>query len=86
MWAWLINEGLFSPLNNVESLMFTNGSDCNTSDLSWNQLKGSWNLALQTLGWGRYLAEERGQVPILWQTAKKNKSLREAHETLSRKR
>lgn len=86
MWAWLINEGLFSPLNNVESLMFTNASDCKVSDLSWNELKGSWNLALQTLGWGRYLAKERGQVPILWQTAKKNKLLCEAHETLSRKR
>ena len=33
-------------------------------------MKGSWNLALQTLGWGRYLAEQRHQTPVLWQAAK----------------
>jgi hypothetical protein len=24
--------------------------------MAWNALKGSWNLSLQTLGWGRLLA------------------------------
>ena len=33
-----------------------------SENLQWNQLKGSWNLSLQTLGWGRYLAERDGQV------------------------
>jgi hypothetical protein len=26
--------------------------------VAWNALKGSWNLSLQTLGWGRLLAED----------------------------
>lgn len=83
MWMWLINKGHFSPLNNVESLMFTGDSNCGTKNLAWNHLKGSWNLALQSLGWGRYLAKKRGQVPILWQAVEKNLLLREGYETMT---
>ncbi|MCP4285987.1 MAG: hypothetical protein GY792_16285 [Gammaproteobacteria bacterium] len=68
MWAWLINQGAFSPLTNIESLMSPTEMGCNATAVEWNQLKGSWNLALQTLGWGRYLAEREGLVPVLWQT------------------
>jgi hypothetical protein len=82
MWTWLINEGSFSPLNNVESLLFPAGSKCIASDIQWNQMKGSWNLALQTLGWGRYLAERRGQLPILWQATFNNKFLRDGYSLL----
>ncbi len=64
MWAWLIDQGFFTPLTNVESLSFPANSTCDPSEVSWNDLKGSWNLALQTLGWGRYVAEQRGLVPI----------------------
>lgn len=68
IWSWLIEQGHLSPLNNVESLMFPTGSNCDIESMQWNDLKGSWNLALQTLGWGRYLAQRRGQTPILWQS------------------
>ena len=43
--------GIFSPLNNVESL----GIDAK-GVLHWNSLKGSWNLGLQALGAARALA------------------------------
>jgi hypothetical protein len=52
--AWQEVEELgFSPLNNIESLMFTDQATC--GGLVLNTLKGSLNLALQALGWGRYL-------------------------------
>ncbi len=83
MWDWLMNAGFFTPLNNVESLAFLGGLNCDASDAVWNQLKGSWNLSLQTLGWGRYLAERRGQVPILWQAATANPLLRRGYRLLA---
>jgi len=55
-WNWIEGEGLFTPLNNVESSMFIDEPAC--EDVVWNALKGSWNLSLQTLGWGRLLAED----------------------------
>lgn len=79
LWMWLINQGPFSPLNNVESLMFPASSGCEATTMEWNQLKGSWNLALQSLGWGRYLAERQGQVPILWQAMLANTFLRNGY-------
>lgn len=85
MWTWLINQGHFSPLNNVESLFFPAGSTCNANEAQWNQLKGSWNLALQTLGWGRYLAERRGQVPTLWRATFNNRFLRDGYLLLAPK-
>jgi hypothetical protein len=79
MWTWLINDGHFSPLNNVESLMFPAGANCAATAVAWNQLKGSWNLALQTLGWGRYLAERSGKMPVLWQATLTNPFLRKGY-------
>jgi hypothetical protein len=79
MWQWLMDGGYVSPLNNVESLMFGTGADCGTNELVWNHLKGSWNLSLQTLGWGRYLAERAGQVPILWQATSANPFVRKGY-------
>lgn len=84
MWAWLIDEGYFSPLNNVESLMLPASPDCASNKIHWNSLKGSWNLALQTLGWGRYLAEQRGQRPILWQATTTNPLLHKGYLTLTK--
>jgi hypothetical protein len=84
MWEWLINHGFFSPLNNVESLMFPEKSGCDADSVVWNQLKGSWNLALQTLGWGRYLAQRRGESPILWQATIANPLLHTGHSLLSK--
>jgi len=84
MWEWLINHGFFSPLNNVESLMFSGKSGCDADSVVWNQLKGSWNLALQTLGWGRYLAERRGEFPILWSATMANPLLHAGHFLLSK--
>ena len=72
MWDWLIVNGFFSPLNNVESMTVPSISNCNSSSVLWNQLKGSWNLSLQTLGWGRYLAELDGKIPVLWQATSEN--------------
>jgi hypothetical protein len=37
------------------------------------------DLSLQTLGWGRYLAERHGQVPILWQAITNNPLLRKGY-------
>ena len=53
LWEWLEQQGLFTPLNNVESLMFVDEPAC--QNIAWNSLKGSWNLSLQTLGWGGLL-------------------------------
>ncbi len=83
MWDWLISNDLFSPLNNVESLMFPEDKNCNPATVVWNQLKGSWNLSLQTLGWGRYLAERGKQVPILWQTVETNPLFQRGYSILS---
>ncbi len=83
MWAWLIDNGYFSPLNNVESLLFPTSTGCDPTALVWNHLKGSWNLSLQTLGWGRYLAEQNNQVPILWQATTKNSLLRKGYLLLA---
>jgi hypothetical protein len=83
MWDWLIANGHFSPLNNVESLAFPQETNCGSSAVTWNQLKGSWNLSLQTLGWGRYLAERESFVPILWQTLKRNSFLDEGYRLLA---
>lgn len=51
LFGYLIEMGLFSPLNNVESL----GID-STDRFCWNSLKGSWNLSLQALASGRLLS------------------------------
>jgi uncharacterized protein YkwD len=55
LWDWLETKALFTPLNNVESLMMTDEPTC--TQITWNALKGSWNLSLQTLGWGRLLVD-----------------------------
>ena len=83
MWDWLIQNGFFTPLNNVESLMAPTGSSCDPGTLVWNQLKGSWNLSLQTLGWGRYLAEREGRTPILWQAATTNALVHKGYALLA---
>ena len=83
MWDWLIANGLFSPLNNVESMMFPTDINCDAANVVWNQLKGSWNLSLQTLGWGRYLAERNVQTPILWQAVETNPFLQKGYALLS---
>jgi len=83
MWKWLIDKGYFSPLNNVESIMFPDASQCEDTSVLWNQLKGSWNLSLQTLGWGSYLAEQSGQEPILWQAVTTNQLLRRGYLILA---
>ena len=82
MWAWLINDGHFSPLNNVESLMFPSGSSCEAANAEWNHLKGSWNLTLQTLGWGRYLALRNGETPVLWRSSLSDPLLRAGYRLL----
>jgi hypothetical protein len=79
MWEWLIKNGYFSPLNNVESLSFSMGANCDSDVVILNPLKGSWNLSLQTLGWGNYLAEQNNLVPILWQATETNSLLRKGY-------
>jgi len=83
MWDWLVVFGYFTPLNNVESLVLPADSSCDQPTVLWNQLKGSWNLSLQTLGWGRYLAERSEQVPILWQATTANPLLRSGYLLLA---
>ncbi|MCB8977589.1 MAG: hypothetical protein H6657_09230 [Ardenticatenaceae bacterium] len=65
LWTWLVDNNLFTPLNNVESFLFIDGNtSCTPDSMRWNSLKGSWNLALQTVGWGNYLLRDQG--PALW--------------------
>jgi hypothetical protein len=84
-WEWFIDHHFFTPLNNVESLMFLSNSPCSSNSVKWNHMKGSWNLALQTLGWGRYLAHRSGQVPILWQAVDENDFLSQGYKLLTTK-
>ncbi len=63
--------------------MFPPGAPCDRSGVVWNSSKLSWNLALQTLGWGRYLAERQGLEPVLWQAATENPLLRNGYCLLS---
>jgi hypothetical protein len=83
MWDWLIKNGVFTPLNNVESLVFPASSSCDSDSMVWNQLKGSWNLSLQTLGWGRYIAERGGEIPVLWQATIANPLLHKGYHILA---
>ena len=73
-WNWLESQDLFTPLNNVESLMYTDEPACDT--IVWNGLKGSWNLGLQTLGWGNYLLQDDN---LLYQAVWSNDLLRHAY-------
>lgn len=82
MWQWLIEAGLFSPLNNVESLTFAEGAGCAGEAATWSHQKGSWNLALQALGWGRHLAERGGGVPLPWRGALESAPLRAGYARL----
>lgn len=76
-WSWLEQKG-FTPLNNIESVMFIDESVCD--GVTWNSLKGSWNLGLQTLGWSRQLA---GNNHPLYQAVCANALLSNAYMTLS---
>jgi hypothetical protein len=82
MWDWLINNGYFSPLNNTESLMFKPPNSKCTSKAVFNDLKGSWNLALQTLGWGNYLVLKRGDIPAPWLATSQSDFLRNGYLVL----
>jgi hypothetical protein len=79
MWDWLIAQEYFSPLNNVESLMYSPANSGCSFPAVFNDLKGSWNLALQTLGWGRYLAQKNGRDPSIWIAATQNSFLRKGY-------
>jgi hypothetical protein len=83
VWRQLIEAGYFSPLNNVESVMLPQDAPCEVTSVVWNQLKGSWNLALQTLGWGRYLAQRAGLVPITWQATTANPFMHKGYRLLA---
>jgi hypothetical protein len=85
MWAWLIDNGYFTPLNNIESLSFKSQSNCAATNTDFNQLKGSWNLSLQALGWGRYLSEQHGGKYILWEAIRSNLFLRDGYSILAGK-
>jgi len=76
-WRSLQDQGLISPLNNVESLMWTDEPTC--ARVEWNALKGSWNLGLQTLGWGQLLT---GTNP-LYEAMAANPSLRQGYAAMT---
>lgn len=83
MWDQLIRTGFVTPLTNVESLFFEDQANCDPGSMTWNSLKGSWNLALQTLGWGRYLVQRRGEIPVLWQAVTENPFLAKGYAVLA---
>ena len=76
LWQWIETEELFTPLNNVESFGCPDMSSPTCDQVVWNALKGSWNLSLQTLGWGRLLA---GSDNPLYQGMWANKLLRQGY-------
>lgn len=82
MWSWLYGHGLMSPLTHVDSLMFRDDVGCDERSGVWTQLKGSWDLTLETLGWGRAAARERGETPILWMSTDHNRLLRRGYAVL----
>jgi hypothetical protein len=55
-------------------------SGTTTAWIVWNSLKGSWNLGLQTLGWGNYLLRDDNP---LYQAMWHNSYLRRAYKTLT---
>lgn len=67
MFCSLIENGYFTPLNNVEAISV----DTNNV-VHWNSLKGSWNLCLQALGAARAIRKHE-YVPYQW--AKSNSVL-----------
>jgi len=77
LWEWLEKQGLFTPLNNAESFMFIDEPNCR--QIVWNDRKDSWNLSLQTLGWGKCLA---GNINPLYQALWANNTLRRGWEKL----
>jgi hypothetical protein len=77
-WNWIEGQGLFTPLNNVESFMFVDEPAC--EQVVWNALKGSWNLGLQTLGWGRLLV---GDDNPLYAGLSANDMLRPGYTTMT---
>jgi hypothetical protein len=77
LWEWLVGRGLLTPLNNVESFMFTDEPTC--SHVVWDAFKGSWDLSLQTLGWGRLLA---GDANPLYQGMLASDMLRQGYTLL----
>jgi hypothetical protein len=83
VWEWLIEENLFTPLNNVESLSFMPSESCDQAALVWNSRKLSWNIALQSLGLGRFLAERQGERPILWKAIGTNAFLTCGYQLLA---
>lgn len=46
--------------------MFIDEPICN--EIVWNALKGSWNLGLQTLGWGNHLLQDNNPLYEAMQT------------------
>jgi hypothetical protein len=74
LWNWIETKGLFTPLNNPESLMFVDEPAC--GQIVWNARKGSWELGLQTLGWGRLLV---GDNHPLYQAMWSNNVLRQGY-------
>jgi len=80
MWAWMVDRGIFTALNNVESLMIADEpGDQRCGRVVWNSLKGSWNLGLQALGWGRLLV---GDDHPLYRAARANAPLRGGMEVM----
>jgi hypothetical protein len=77
VWDWLLGRQLVTPLNNVESLALSGAPAC--QQLIWNSLKGSWNLGLQTLGWGRLLV---GPSNPLYDAMRNNALLSRGYATL----
>jgi hypothetical protein len=75
LWSWLEERNLFTPLNNVESLMFVDEPIC--EQVVWNSMKGSWNLSLQTLGLGNFLA---GGSHPLYEAMWRNDLLNEGYQ------
>jgi hypothetical protein len=78
-WKWLESKGLETPLNSAESLMFTDSPSC--KQIVWNARRGAWELALSTLGWGRYLT---GKSNPLYRAVRNNAFLMGGYEVMTR--
>lgn len=75
VFGFLVQQRVFSPLNNVESFGISN-----QEGLRFNALKGAWNLSLQALGTAAALSERGNYLPYM--VLDKNKLLKSGFDKI----
>ena len=79
VWRVLFDVGVMTPLTNVESAVAGPSGAC--ENVFMNRLRGSLNLALQALGWGRYLTRDE---PLLQRAILQNEFTARGYQLMTR--